>query len=157
MSGEAESASQVQSWDTNTMPWEIRHIDELDGDLAAKQLIEDPGTGMSVMKMKYFAGFTNEWHTHPCAHGMYVLDGILKTHAGSFGPGSFGGSRRDGDGTRCDPGQRCDVPVHREQATRHPLHPARRARWVAQTPHDNAGGQPSATEVRQAGAADKAS
>jgi len=89
VSGEAESAGQVRSWDTNTMPWEIRHIDELDGDLAAKQLIEDPGTGMSVMKMKYFAGFTNEWHTHPCAHGMYVLDGVLKTHAGSFGPGSF--------------------------------------------------------------------
>jgi hypothetical protein len=38
MSGEAESAGQVHSWDTNTMPWEIRHIDELDGDLAAKQL-----------------------------------------------------------------------------------------------------------------------
>ena len=89
MSGDAESAGQVRSWDTNTMPWEIRHIDELDGDLAAKQLIEDPDTGMSVMKMKYFAGFTNEWHTHNCAHGMYVLDGILKTHAGSFGPGSF--------------------------------------------------------------------
>jgi len=48
-------------------PWEIRHIDELDGDLAAKPLIEDPDTGMSVMKMKYFAGFTNEWHTHTCA------------------------------------------------------------------------------------------
>ena len=89
MSGEAESAGQMRSWDTNTMPWEIRHIDKLNGDLAAKPLIEDPDTGMSVMKMKYFAGFTNEWHTHPCAHGMYVLDGILKTHAGSFGPGSF--------------------------------------------------------------------
>ena len=24
-----------------------------------------------------------------CAHGIYVLDGILQTHAGSFGPGSF--------------------------------------------------------------------
>jgi hypothetical protein len=24
-----------------------------------------------------------------CAHGMYVLDDILKTHTGSFGPGSF--------------------------------------------------------------------
>jgi quercetin dioxygenase-like cupin family protein len=84
-----EPAGQVQSWDTNTMPWEIRHIDELDGDLAAKPLITDPDTGMSVMKMTYFAGFTNQWHTHNCAHGMYVLDGILKTHAGSFGPGSF--------------------------------------------------------------------
>jgi hypothetical protein len=42
------------------VPWEIRHIEELDGDLAAKQLVEDPDTGMSVMKMKYFGGFTNE-------------------------------------------------------------------------------------------------
>jgi hypothetical protein len=79
MPGEAEPVGQVRSWDTNTMPWEIRHIDELDGDLAAKQLIQDPDTGMSVMKMKYFAGFTNEWHTHNCAHGIYVLDGILQT------------------------------------------------------------------------------
>jgi hypothetical protein len=39
-----EPAGQVQSWDTNTMPWEIRHIDELDGDLAAKPLITDPDT-----------------------------------------------------------------------------------------------------------------
>jgi len=45
MSGDAESAGQVRSWDTHTMPWEIRHIDELDGDLAAKPLIEDPDTG----------------------------------------------------------------------------------------------------------------
>jgi hypothetical protein len=37
--------SQLRSWDTNTMPWEIRHLDE--------------------------------------------LDGILQTHAGSFGPGGF--------------------------------------------------------------------
>jgi hypothetical protein len=89
MSEKAEPAGQVQSWDTNTMPWEIRHIDELDGDLAAKQPVTDPDTGMSVIKMKYFAGFTHEWRTHYCAHGMYVVDGILKTHAGSFGPGSF--------------------------------------------------------------------
>jgi hypothetical protein len=96
---EADSAGQVSSRDTNTMPWEIRHIDELDGDLAAKQLIEDLDTGMSVMKMKYFAGFTNEWHTHPCAHGMYVLDGVLKTHAGSLGSWQLRVvPRRDGNG-----------------------------------------------------------
>ena len=35
---------------------EANAADELDGDLAAKPLIEDPDTGMSVMKMKYFAG-----------------------------------------------------------------------------------------------------
>jgi quercetin dioxygenase-like cupin family protein len=83
------SAGEVQSWDSNTMPWQLRHIEELDAEIAVKPLVEDPDTGMSAMKLKYFAGFTNSWHTHNCAHGMYVLDGVLKTHVGSFGPGSF--------------------------------------------------------------------
>lgn len=80
---------EIRSRHPDTMPWEVRHIDELDADLAVKPLIEDPDTGMSVMKLKYFAGFTNSWHTHNCAHGMYVLDGVLKTSAGSFGRGEF--------------------------------------------------------------------
>lgn len=79
----------IQSCDTHAMPWEVRRIDELDADIAVKPLVQDPETGMSAMKLKYFAGFTNSWHTHNCAHGMYVLDGVLQTHAGSFGPGSF--------------------------------------------------------------------
>jgi anti-sigma factor ChrR (cupin superfamily) len=28
-------------------------------------------------------------HRHNCAHGIYVLEGTLKTHAGPFRPGSF--------------------------------------------------------------------
>ena len=122
--GKQSQRIRYDGWDTNTMPWRLRHIAELDGDLAAEPLIQDPDTGMSVMKMKYFAGFTNEWHTHNCAHGIYVLDGILQTHTGSFGPGSFVWfPRGDGDGARRDPGQRRDLLVDREQAARHPLHP----------------------------------
>ena len=89
MSDGQNSAGEVHSWDSNTMPWEVRRIDELDADIAVKPLLNDPDTGMSVMKLKYYAGFTNTWHTHSCAHGMYVLDGVLKTSAGSFGPGEF--------------------------------------------------------------------
>ncbi|MFD0484750.1 cupin domain-containing protein [Kineococcus sp. GCM10028916] len=44
---------------------------------------------MQVFLMRYAAGFTNVWHTHPCAHGMFVLDGVLRTHSGDHGPGSF--------------------------------------------------------------------
>lgn len=84
-----EDTAEVHSCDTNTAPWQVRHIDELDADIAVQPLIEDPGTGTSVMKLKYFAGFTNTWHTHSCAHGMYVLDGVLKTSSGSYGPGEF--------------------------------------------------------------------
>ena len=55
----------------------------------AKRFLEDPETGVTVRLVKYPAGFTNIWHTHPCAHGMFVLEGTLVTHEGSFGPGSF--------------------------------------------------------------------
>lgn len=89
MSDEATGGAEVRHCNSNTLPWQVRHIDELDADLAVKPLVEDPDTGMSVMKLKYFAGFTNTWHTHTCAHGMYVLDGVLRTSAGSFGPGEF--------------------------------------------------------------------
>ncbi len=89
MSDGQAAAGEVQSWNSNTLPWQVRRIDELDADIAVKPLVEDPDTGTSVMKLKYFAGFTNTWHTHNCAHGMYVLDGVLKTSAGTFGPGEF--------------------------------------------------------------------
>ena len=29
------------------------------------------------------------WRTHPCAHGIYVLEGTLTTHQSEYGPGSF--------------------------------------------------------------------
>jgi quercetin dioxygenase-like cupin family protein len=31
----------------------------------------------------------SEPHTHPCGHAMFVLEGNLVTHRGTFGPGSF--------------------------------------------------------------------
>jgi anti-sigma factor ChrR (cupin superfamily) len=44
---------------------------------------------MSFALLRYDAGFINPWHTHGCAHGMFVLSGTLRTHEGDFGPGSF--------------------------------------------------------------------
>ena len=35
------------------------------------------------------AGLVNPAHTHPCGHGLYVLEGELVTHKGTFGPGVF--------------------------------------------------------------------
>jgi quercetin dioxygenase-like cupin family protein len=75
--------------DTNTAEWVAFPIPELGVDLELLPLIDDPDTGMQVFKNVYRAGFTNVWHTHPCAHGMYVLEGTLRTHKGEFGPGSF--------------------------------------------------------------------
>lgn len=89
MTDQQRNPTEVASVDTNTMPWETLRIEEISHDLPVKTLVDDPDTGMTVLKIVYEAGFTNPWHTHNCAHGMYVLDGVLVTHTGSYGPGSF--------------------------------------------------------------------
>ena len=81
--------SNAHSVNTNTVPWVYIPIPELDHQLPVKPLMEDAETGVSVIKIKYQAGFINSWHTHTTGHGMYVLDGVLRTHKGSFGPGEF--------------------------------------------------------------------
>jgi len=85
----SEKTTNNGSVDTNKIPWMKKPIPELNHELPVKMLIDDPDTGMSVLKVKYEAGFTTTWHTHNCAHGMYVLDGILNTSKGQFGPGEF--------------------------------------------------------------------
>jgi quercetin dioxygenase-like cupin family protein len=75
--------------DTTTMAWEERFQAFLGRSNYRKQLLQDPDTGMEIKLLRYPAGFTTTWHTHRCAHGMYVLEGTLVTHAGSFGPGAF--------------------------------------------------------------------
>jgi quercetin dioxygenase-like cupin family protein len=57
--------------------------------LFRKELYTDPDTGMLVRLVRYPAGVINPEHTHPCGHGMYVLEGRLVTHNGTFGPGTF--------------------------------------------------------------------
>ena len=86
---DAPTKKEVYSVDTNTMPWKEFYVEQLKAGFPIKELFLDPDTAMGVAKITYRAGFTNRWHYHHCSHGMYVLDGILKTHAGSFGPGSF--------------------------------------------------------------------
>lgn len=88
MSNEAASNA-PSSIDTNAMPWGEMYVEQLKASIPLKALMSDPDTGMTVSIIRYDAGFTNEWHRHNCAHGMYVLDGILQTHAGNFSPGSF--------------------------------------------------------------------
>ena len=83
------SSSEVFSIDTNRQPWERRDLAEIGASFFVKPLIVDSETGMRVTKICYKAGFTNTSHWHNCAHGMYVLDGVLVTSAGSFGPGNF--------------------------------------------------------------------
>lgn len=70
-------------------PWEPRFNEKLGRDLFRKNLYTDPQTGAEIRLVRYPAGVINPLHTHPCGHGMYVLEGTLVTHKGSFGPGTF--------------------------------------------------------------------
>jgi len=75
--------------DSNALPWEERPNEKIGRSLYRKNLIVDPDTGMEVRLVRYPAGIVNPLHTHPCAHGMYVLEGTLATHDGQYGPGHF--------------------------------------------------------------------
>jgi quercetin dioxygenase-like cupin family protein len=79
----------LQVFDTKTMPWGELYVEQIKTGIPLKAFISDPDTGMSVQQIRYVAGFTNPRHRHNCAHGIYVLDGLLKTHAGTFGPRTF--------------------------------------------------------------------
>lgn len=79
----------ITSKDTTRMGWEILEIPQINAKLPVKFLESDKETGVTVVLVRYQAGFMNIWHTHPTAHGMYVLDGVLSTHKGEFGPGSW--------------------------------------------------------------------
>jgi quercetin dioxygenase-like cupin family protein len=89
LAGEVKVERELQSFDSTGMPWAEVHIEQLKLDIPIKAFISDPDTGMSVQMVRYPAGFTNPWHRHNCAHGIFVLEGVLKTHAGTFGPGNF--------------------------------------------------------------------
>lgn len=75
--------------DTLSEEWQNFPVPAINANLEHVPLLDDPETGTMAVKMVYRAGFTNTWHTHPCGHGMYVLEGTLKTHQGNYGPGSF--------------------------------------------------------------------
>ncbi|ETN47155.1 uncharacterized protein HMPREF1541_01346 [Cyphellophora europaea CBS 101466] len=75
--------------DTNKTPWQPFPVPYIGANLDHNPLHEDAETGMTILKLTYRAGFTNPWHSHFCGHGFYVLDGILDTHGGQYGPGSW--------------------------------------------------------------------
>jgi len=79
----------ITAIEASSLPWEERFNEKLGVALYRKNLFTDPETGMEIRLVRYPAGIINPRHTHPCAHGMYVLEGTLVTHEGQFGAGSF--------------------------------------------------------------------
>src|SRR5262249_43059101 len=72
---------------TREMPW----VRGRDGNIVfdMKFLHRDPVNNEVVMLLRYPAGQINTNHVHSHGHGMYVLEGKLVTHRGTYGPGSY--------------------------------------------------------------------
>jgi hypothetical protein len=51
---------QLQSFDSNAMPWGELYIEQLKLGVPLKAFVSDPDTGMSVQMIRYAAGFTNK-------------------------------------------------------------------------------------------------
>ena len=83
------TANNLTVIDTQAIPWEERFNERIGRALFRKDLHTDPESGAEIRLVRYPAGVINPSHTHPCGHGMYVLEGQLVTHAGRFGPGTF--------------------------------------------------------------------
>ena len=107
--------------DTNTAAWELFPVEYIKANLEHVPLVNDPETGMMVLKMVYRAGFTNPWHSHPCAHGVYVLEGPSTPTRASIGRAASCGSPRAGSWSMGRHRTRTDLPVHHEQGVRDPL------------------------------------
>lgn len=85
----APASSSLTVKHTESEPWVETMIPEIQSRIFVKPLHDDADTGMTVSITRYPAGHTTSWHTHPCAHGIYVMEGLLKTHAGDFPAGSW--------------------------------------------------------------------
>jgi len=75
--------------DANALPWEPRINPHLPATIFRKVLHTDAETGVFFQLVRYPRGVVNPSHTHPCAHAIYVLEGTLITHKGTYGPGTF--------------------------------------------------------------------
>jgi quercetin dioxygenase-like cupin family protein len=83
------SNSKFLSVDATAMPWEEYTTERVSETLFRKVLFTESETGVTIALVRYPAGIINPNHTHPCGHGLYVLEGRLVTHRGTFGPGTL--------------------------------------------------------------------
>ena len=83
------SRSEFLAINTTEMPWEERLREEIGRAVFRKVLFTDSETGCFFQLVRYPAGVVNPKHTHPCGHAVFVLEGDLVTHKGTYGPGSF--------------------------------------------------------------------
>ena len=69
------------------LEWHRNQMHQAETTFFMKPLFHD--TTSNLMMVRYPAGVVNPDHHHPIGHGMYVLQGELVTHRGTFGRDTF--------------------------------------------------------------------
>ena len=72
--------------DTGTTEWDLNHNPKLGVEMGRLILRKDLDTSAEIRIIRYPKGVHNPEHTHPCGHGIFVLEGKLLTHKGTFVP-----------------------------------------------------------------------
>jgi quercetin dioxygenase-like cupin family protein len=75
--------------DTKAVEWDKSFNPTLGVDLGRLMLRKDPDNGAEIRMIRYPKGIVNPKHTHPCGHGIFVLEGKLRTRKGTYGPGTW--------------------------------------------------------------------
>jgi quercetin dioxygenase-like cupin family protein len=80
---------QYTTIDTTVVEWDKSFNPKLGVELGRLMLRKDPKNGAEIRMIRYPKGVVNPEHTHPCGHGIFVLEGKLRTHEGTYGPGTW--------------------------------------------------------------------
>ncbi len=89
MSNSNPGSEQYTAIDTTAVEWDKSFNPKLGVDLGRLMLRKDPKNGAEIRMIRYPKGIVNPGHTHPCGHGIFVLEGKLRTHRGTYGPGTW--------------------------------------------------------------------
>ena len=82
-------SERFHSIDTSSATWEDSYNPRLGVSLGRLMLRKDPANSAEIRMIRYPRGVLNPAHTHPCGHGIFVLEGTLRTHHGDFSPGTW--------------------------------------------------------------------
>ncbi len=79
----------IEIFDTNRMPWHYRPTSTDAKIFGQKKFYEDTDMHTSLVLNHYPAGYTTYMHTHPCGHGLFILEGQLRVNQNYYGPNTF--------------------------------------------------------------------
>lgn len=83
------SRRDVQVFDTDRMIWKYRPTSTDKKIFGQLKFFEDTDMHMEVMFNHYPKGFTTYMHTHPCGHGLFILQGQMKINSQYYGPNTL--------------------------------------------------------------------